>query len=53
MRRRGQGRGWTFFIFSLSYYGRKGVDAPGTSDLWKEYQSWKGGPEEKKALDRA
>src|SRR6266850_1817923 len=43
--------GWTFFIFSLSYYGRKGVDAPGTSDLWKEYQSWKGGPEEKKALD--
>src|SRR5258708_1456628 len=43
--------GWTFFIFSLSYYGRKGVDAPGTSDLWKEYQSWKGGPEEKKALE--
>ena len=42
--------GWTFFIFALSYYGRKGVDAPGTSDLWKEYQSWKGGPEEKKAL---
>ena len=41
--------GWTFFIFALSYYGRKGVDAPGTSDLWKEYQSWKGGPEEKKA----
>ena len=34
--------GWTFFIFALSYYGRKGVDAPGTSDLWKEYQSWKG-----------
>ncbi len=31
--------GWTFFIFALSYYGRKGVDAPGTSDLWKEYQS--------------
>ena len=43
--------GWTFFIFALSYYGRKGVDAPGTSDLWKEYQSWKGGPEEKKALE--
>jgi alkanesulfonate monooxygenase SsuD/methylene tetrahydromethanopterin reductase-like flavin-dependent oxidoreductase (luciferase family) len=43
--------GWTFFIFALSYYGRKGVDAPGTSDLWKEYQSWKGGPEERKALD--
>jgi hypothetical protein len=43
--------GWTFFIFALSYYGRKGVDAPGTSDLWKEYQGWKGGPEEKKALE--
>jgi hypothetical protein len=43
--------GWTFFIFALSYYGRKGVDAPGTSDLWREYQSWRGGPEEKKALD--
>jgi luciferase family oxidoreductase group 1 len=43
--------GWTFFIFALSYYGRKGVAAPGTSDLWSEYQSWKGGPEEKKALE--
>jgi luciferase family oxidoreductase group 1 len=33
--------GWTFFIFALSYYGRKGVDAPGTSNLWQEYQSWR------------
>lgn len=33
--------GWTFFIFALSYYGRKGVDAPGTSDLWNEYQDWR------------
>jgi luciferase family oxidoreductase group 1 len=33
--------GWTFFIFALSYYGRKGVDAPGTSDLWREYQEWR------------
>jgi alkanesulfonate monooxygenase SsuD/methylene tetrahydromethanopterin reductase-like flavin-dependent oxidoreductase (luciferase family) len=33
--------GWTFFIFALSYYGRKGVDAPGTSDLWREYQDWR------------
>ncbi|MGI9409167.1 MAG: hypothetical protein ACR2OV_03780, partial [Hyphomicrobiaceae bacterium] len=31
----------TFFIFALSYYGRKGVDAPGTSDLWREYQDWR------------
>ena len=33
--------GWTFFIFALSYYGRKGVDAPGTSNLWGEYQEWR------------
>ena len=33
--------GWTFFIFALSYYGRKGVDAPGTSNLWQEYQTWR------------
>ena len=33
--------GWTFFIFALSYYGRKGVDAPGTSNLWAEYQEWR------------
>jgi len=33
--------GWTFFIFALSYYGRKGVDAPGTSDLWSAYQDWR------------
>ena len=33
--------GWTFFIFALSYYGRKGVDAPGQGDLWKEFQDWR------------
>jgi luciferase family oxidoreductase group 1 len=33
--------GWTFFIFALSYYGRKGVDAPGKGDLWREYQEWR------------
>ena len=33
--------GWTFFIFALSYYGRKGVDAPGKGDLWKEFQEWR------------
>ncbi|OYV41526.1 MAG: LuxA [Rhodospirillales bacterium 20-64-7] len=33
--------GWTFFIFALSYYGRKGVDAPGQGDLWREYQNWR------------
>jgi alkanesulfonate monooxygenase SsuD/methylene tetrahydromethanopterin reductase-like flavin-dependent oxidoreductase (luciferase family) len=33
--------GWTFFIFALSYYGRKGVDAPGAGNLWDEYQDWR------------
>lgn len=33
--------GWTFFIFALSRYGRKGIDAPGQSDLWAEYQEWR------------
>ena len=33
--------GWTFFIFALSYYGRKGIDAPGKGDLWREYQDWR------------
>ena len=33
--------GWTFFIFALSYYGRKGVDAPGNGNLWEEFQAWR------------
>ena len=33
--------GWTFFIFALGYYGRKGIDAPGTGNLWREYQDWR------------
>ena len=43
--------GWTFFQFSLRFYNTHGPVVPGTVDLWKEYQSWKGGPEEKKALE--
>ena len=42
--------GWTFFIFALSYYGRKGVDAPGQGDLWREYQSWRGTEKAQAAL---
>ncbi len=42
-----------FFIFALSYYGRKGVDAPGTGNLWDEYQDWRGSDQAKKALDGA
>jgi alkanesulfonate monooxygenase SsuD/methylene tetrahydromethanopterin reductase-like flavin-dependent oxidoreductase (luciferase family) len=33
--------GWTFFIFALSHYGRKGIDAPGAGNLWAEYQEWR------------
>ena len=42
--------GWTFFIFALSYYGRKGVDAPGQGNLWKEYQAWRTTDKAKDAL---
>ncbi|MGA9869441.1 MAG: LLM class flavin-dependent oxidoreductase [Acetobacteraceae bacterium] len=42
--------GWTFFIFALSYYGRKGVDAPGKGDLWREYQAWRGTEKAQAAL---
>ena len=42
--------GWTFFIFALSHYGRAGISAPGTGDLWKAYQEWKGSEQEQQAL---
>ena len=42
--------GWTFFIFGLGYYGREGVSAPGTGNLWEAYQKWKGSEQEKQAL---
>jgi alkanesulfonate monooxygenase SsuD/methylene tetrahydromethanopterin reductase-like flavin-dependent oxidoreductase (luciferase family) len=42
--------GWTFFIFALSYYGRKGVDAPGQSNLWEAYQDWRKTDKAKAAL---
>ena len=42
--------GWTFFIFALGYYGRKGIDAPGTGDLWREYQDWRQTDKAKQAL---
>jgi len=43
--------GWTFFVFALSRYGRKGIDAPGQTDLWEEYQDWRGSEQEEKALN--
>jgi alkanesulfonate monooxygenase SsuD/methylene tetrahydromethanopterin reductase-like flavin-dependent oxidoreductase (luciferase family) len=42
--------GWTFFIFALGYYGRKGIDAPGTGNLWREYQDWRQTDKAKQAL---
>ncbi len=42
--------GWTFFIFALSYYGRKGVDAPGAGNLWEEYQEWRQTDKAREAL---
>jgi len=42
--------GWTFFVFALSHYGRKGVEAPGKGDLWAAYQDWRGSEQEAKAL---
>jgi alkanesulfonate monooxygenase SsuD/methylene tetrahydromethanopterin reductase-like flavin-dependent oxidoreductase (luciferase family) len=45
--------GWTFFIFALSRYGRKGIDAPGESDLWAEYQVWRDSDKAKEAVDNA
>jgi alkanesulfonate monooxygenase SsuD/methylene tetrahydromethanopterin reductase-like flavin-dependent oxidoreductase (luciferase family) len=32
---------WTFFQFALGYYGRKGIGAPWTSNLWDEYEEWR------------
>jgi alkanesulfonate monooxygenase SsuD/methylene tetrahydromethanopterin reductase-like flavin-dependent oxidoreductase (luciferase family) len=35
--------GWTFFQFALRRYSQ-GPIAPGSADLWREYQSWKETP---------
>ena len=42
--------GWTFFIFALSHYGRNGIAAPGTGDLWAEFQTWRETDKAKAAL---
>ena len=43
--------GWTFFIFALSHYGRAGISAPGTGNLWEAYQDWRGSDQERQALE--
>jgi alkanesulfonate monooxygenase SsuD/methylene tetrahydromethanopterin reductase-like flavin-dependent oxidoreductase (luciferase family) len=42
--------GWTFFIFALSHYGRNGISAPGTGNLWEEFQAWRETDKAKAAL---
>ncbi len=45
--------GWTFFIFALSHYGRNGVAAPGTDNLWEKFQDWRHTEKAKRAFDGA
>ncbi|HEY8123209.1 MAG TPA: LLM class flavin-dependent oxidoreductase [Myxococcota bacterium] len=33
--------GWTFFQFALRFYSTHGPVAPGSVNLWNEYQGWK------------
>ena len=40
--------GWTFFQFALKFYTKFGPIAPGSVNLWKEYQDWKLTPEGQK-----
>lgn len=42
--------GWTFFIFCLEYNGTHDY-APGTVNLWEEYQSWRSTEKAQKAFE--
>ena len=42
--------GWTFFQFSLLFYSRHGVVAPGTVNFWEEYEKWKQTEEGRKGV---
>jgi alkanesulfonate monooxygenase SsuD/methylene tetrahydromethanopterin reductase-like flavin-dependent oxidoreductase (luciferase family) len=39
--------GWTFFNFALRYYYSQGPIAPGSVNLWKEYEKWRDANESK------
>lgn len=43
--------GWTFFQFSLMFYNTHGPVAPGTVNLWDEYQKWRETPKGQAALN--
>ena len=45
--------GWTFFIFALSHYGREGIAAPGTGNLWEKFQEWRYTEKAQKAFQGA
>jgi alkanesulfonate monooxygenase SsuD/methylene tetrahydromethanopterin reductase-like flavin-dependent oxidoreductase (luciferase family) len=45
--------GWTFFIFALSHYGREGIAAPGTGNLWEKFQDWRHSDKAKDAFKGA
>ncbi len=40
--------GWTFFQCALRFYAKHGPVAPGSVNLWQEYQSWKESPKGQK-----
>ena len=47
---RAKAEGWTFFIFCLEYNGTHDY-APGTVDLWNEYQAWRSTDKAQKAFE--
>ena len=47
---RAKADGWTFFIFCLEYNGKNDY-APGTVDLWNEYQTWRTTDKAQKAFE--
>ncbi len=42
--------GWTFFRFALAHYGRHGIDNPGKTNLWNDYQAWRATDKGQEAL---
>ena len=47
---RAKAEGWTFFVFCLEYNGTHDY-APGTVDLWAEYQTWRNSEKAQKTFD--
>ncbi len=42
--------GWTFFVFSLSHYGKHGIPKPGEGNMWELYQEWRHTPKAQETL---